>query len=126
MRTFIMLIYYVFFVSSAHAECKIDIPPTMTNDKFKDGNEEVTVTVNSSSLMWKKCVEGLSGDKCENGSPSLFTWQEALQQPKKVNEAGSATYKDWHLPTLNELLSLVERQCQDPAIDLLHKSFLSV
>ncbi len=123
MRILILLICYCMFsTAAAHADCNAAISPTIkdTGDTFKDGGEEVTVTVDSSSLMWKKCVEGLAGDKCENGSPKLFTWQEALQQPGKVNESGSATYKDWRLPTLNELLSLVERQCQDPAINPNH------
>ncbi len=120
MRIFILLICSIFSASVVHADCTVDISPTMTNDKFTDGGEEVTVAVNSSSLMWKKCVEGLSGDKCENGSPRLFTWQQALQLPKKVNEAGAAKFKDWRLPTLNELLSLVERQCTDPAINPNH------
>ncbi len=118
MRNFILLIYCMFSAVAAYADCKADIPATTPTDQFTDGEQEVTVETNG--LMWKKCIEGLSGDKCENGAPKLFTWQQALQQPGKVNEDGAATYKDWRLPTLNELLSLVERQCQDPAINPNH------
>jgi len=118
MRVFIFLICCIFSASAVHADCTVAISPTIT--KFTDGKEVVTVVVDSSSLMWKKCVEGLAGDKCENGSPKLFTWQKALQRPKEVNESGAANFKDWRLPTLNELLSLVERQCQHPAINPNH------
>lgn len=121
MRIFSLLICFsMFSTATVHADCQTDLPATIPEGQLIDGPEKgtVTVTINSIGLIWKKCVEGLSGDNCENGSPSLFTWQQALQQPGKVNEeAGAANHKDWRLPTINELLNLVERQCQNPAIN---------
>ena len=67
--------------------------------------------------MWKKCLEGVDGDNCENGSPSSFTWQAALQRPGTVNVSGFAGYTDWRLPNIRELRSIVEEQCFDPAIN---------
>lgn len=118
MRIFILLICCMFSASVVDASCKIQIPPTAQEEQFQHGDEEKTITVNS--LMWAKCIEGLDGDKCENGSPTLFTWQEAVERQRKVNKVGFADHTDWRLPTLVELLSLVERQCQDPAINPNH------
>ncbi len=69
--------------------------------------------------MWKKCLEGVNGASCDTGLPSAFTWHAALQQPIILNiEGGFAGYIDWRLPNIKELLSVVEEQCYDPAINL--------
>lgn len=77
-------------------------------------NEDGTVTDKVTGLMWKRCSEGLSGNSCENGTPAIFTWQEAL---KAAAESSFAGKKDWRLPNIKELASIVERQCTMPAIN---------
>ncbi|MCW5200383.1 DUF1566 domain-containing protein [Desulfobulbus sp. F4] len=85
-------------------------------------NGDGTVTDSKTGLMWKKCLEEISGGNCENGSAAgSFTWQQALQQPGTVNASGGfASYTDWRLPNIRELRSLVEEQCYHPAINLNH------
>ena len=61
-----------------------------------------------------QCAEGLSGLGCVTGGASTFTWQQALQQATDATFAG---HTDWHLPNKNELESLVERRCYEPAIN---------
>ncbi|MCW5206668.1 DUF1566 domain-containing protein [Desulfobulbus sp. F5] len=146
MRTFFLLICCMFSAVTVHADCKPDAIPPSTPDIQLQDNSDGTVTatvtatvttgaeasvssngatVSVAKLMWKKCLEGVTGEKCEcencpkckNCSPSLFTWQEALQQPRIANQAAGAVYKDWRLPTLTELRSLVEVQCNNPAIN---------
>ncbi len=103
-----------------HAEqiCKPDSIPASTPDSQLVDNGNGTVTDSKTGLMWKKCLEGASGNSCEIGSPSTFTWQDALQQTVTVNSAGGfAGHTDWRLPSIRELRSLVEEQCCDPAIN---------
>jgi hypothetical protein len=142
MRTFFLLICCMFSASTVYATCKPDvIPPSTPDSNLSDSNGTVTASATtkviiasdntphtvSDKLMWKKCLEGVGGEKCDecencpkckNCSPTLFTWQQALRQPGTVNKAGFADHKDWRLPTLAELRSLVEVQCYDPAINL--------
>ena len=54
--------------------------------------------------MWKRCLEGLSGVNCEEGEVERYKWDEAVKRFKNVEYAG---YKDWRLPTIDELKTLV-------------------
>ncbi|QEP43797.1 DUF1566 domain-containing protein [Ectothiorhodospiraceae bacterium BW-2] len=93
------------------------LPPSTPDSQFTvHGDGTVTDTV--TGLMWKQCVEGLSGGDCSTGSAQTFTWQGALQRPASLNVGGGfAGYTDWRLPNLNELLSLVETCRNSPAIN---------
>lgn len=100
---------------TAHAAqtCRNDIPATAPDNRFTD-NGNGTVSDSATGLIWKQCAEGLSGLGCVTGGASTFTWQQALQQATDATFAG---HTDWHLPNKNELESLVERRCYEPAIN---------
>ncbi|CAA6821927.1 MAG: TIR protein [uncultured Thiotrichaceae bacterium] len=63
-----------------------------------------TVTDTKTKLMWKKCSEGQSGINCGQGKAKKFTWDYAMKQFENVEFAG---YRDWRMPTREELRSLV-------------------
>lgn len=73
-------------------------------------------------LTWKRCAEGQNwtGKGC-SGKPSTFTVSEGVAWVAKYN-AGPAAARhgraDWRLPTHDELLTLVDSRCSDPAINL--------
>ncbi len=85
-------------------------------------NNDGTVTDNKTGLMWKRCPEGLSGTTCTTGlinSFSLNFWKGALTAVKTLNaNGGFAGHTDWRVPNQKELLSIVERQCVTPSINL--------
>lgn len=87
-------------------------PSTPINRFTENGDGTVTDTV--TKLTWKRCSEGLAGDSCEKGEPMLFTWQEALTIAAESRFNGK---KDWRLPAIKELNSIIERQCTMPAIN---------
>ena len=66
-------------------------------------NGDGTVSDSKVGVMWKQCVEGLSGNICGNGAIKPYSWHEAFGL-KGSNFAG---YSDWRLPTKEELRSLV-------------------
>jgi hypothetical protein len=121
MKRYFLLFCCMFSAAGVHAAqtCKPDSIPASTPDSQLVDNGNGTITDSKTSLMWKKCLEGLSGSNCESGSAGSFTWQEALQQPIAVNTSGGfAGHSDWRLSNINELVSIVEEQCYDPAINL--------
>lgn len=63
------------------------------------------VVDNSTGLMWKRCEEGKSGQNCSTGSTTTFRVAEAPDQCESQNFAG---YSDWRLPTIEELLSIID------------------
>ena len=120
MTRLIMVCFLILcFASLAPAQtCNDHIPATTPDTRFTD-NGDGTITDKGTGLMWKKCIEGLSGFDCATGTAGEFTWKEALAQPGVVNNGGGfAGYTDWRLPNFKELTSIVERKCYDPAINL--------
>lgn len=81
-------------------------PTTPTSD-FSD-NGDGTVTHNITGLTWKRCAEGQtwSGSTC-SGTTKTYSWAQA-------NALGSG---DWRLPTVAELVTIVERDNFKPAIN---------
>ena len=95
---------------------------TATTDHLIDNNNG-TVSDPRTGLMWKKCSEGQSynsGTNSCDGVEGDFTWQTALQQAQAVNvgDAGeSLGQTDWNIPNINELASILELSCSNPAIN---------
>jgi len=58
-------------------------------------------------LVWQHCSSGLSGANCVVGPVDNVNWQAAL---------ALATH-DWRLPNVKELTSLLELQCNNPAVN---------
>lgn len=89
--------------------------PTARFKKHDDG----TVTDLDTRLMWRVCVEGLKGKDCEKGKALELSWGGALVHVPELNNAGGfAGYKDWRVPNIRELATLLELQCVRPAINL--------
>lgn len=80
-------------------------------------HQDGTVSDNRSGLMWKKCPEGYSDNSCSTGTRLTFSSPSTVAtQLVKVNTAMDKGYSDWRVPTRNELASLVNRACFNPAI----------
>ncbi len=78
-------------------------------------NADGTVLDIKTGLMWKQCLEGLSGAGCAQGFPIYGYWKDALFRANRSRFAG---YKDWRLPNFKDLQSLLEAQCYEPSINL--------
>jgi len=99
--------------------CNPDLTPASTPDSQLKDNGDGTITDTKTGLMWKQCVEGRLGKDCREGALVSLTWQQAKQRAKSVNNGGGfAGHREWRVPTIKELNSLVERQCAEPAINL--------
>jgi Protein of unknown function (DUF1566) len=105
-------------LNSQAQNCYTDtIAETTPNTQFVIHGDG-TITDTTTALMWKQCVEGLSGPDCNSGIVELHTWSGALQTANNTNNNGGfAGYADWRVPNVAELVSLVEEQCTDPSIN---------
>lgn len=77
-------------------------------------NKNGTITDNYTGLVWKKCVQGFSGNDCKTGSPSYRDWGKSRAECDNLVFAGKS---DWRLPTLKELESIVDSSVYSPAIN---------
>ncbi len=83
-------------------------------------NADGTATDAVTGLVWDRCYLGQSAAYCDAITPTLYTWQAALQKVAALNAqaGGYKGYTDWRLPNKNELESLVKLDAaQAPYID---------
>ena len=76
------------------------IPTTITN--FTDNNDG-TITDNVTGLMWQK-----------SPATTTYTWEQALAFAENLT---AATYTDWRLPNIKELVSLNNETTNAPSIN---------
>ena len=99
----IISIVLFFNLSGCSSLNKVSPKKVTISGAFKD-NGDGTVTDQSRHLMWKKCSETQNSITCKTNSKSGLLWKEAMiaaQQP-------FAGYKDWRIPSKNELRSLIK------------------
>lgn len=117
------LVLSVLLASLSHAQagqrCLTGQITTTAPTSRYQSNDDGTVVDKETGLMWRGCLQGVTGNACDNGAPLAVTWAEALLYVPKFNgQGGFAGYKDWRLPNIRELSTLAELQCDDPAINL--------
>ncbi|KOR29525.1 hypothetical protein TI04_08405 [Achromatium sp. WMS2] len=72
-----------------------------------------TVTDTRNGLMWKRCAEGQTWDgKTCVGNSNKMKWNDIMRtgwfsSPKQKSWPAFAGYKDWRMPTIEELRTLV-------------------
>lgn len=108
-------------LSPARAEQVCDTrlyPLSAPTARFED-NADGTVTDRATKLMWMRCSAGQewTGGTC-SGRPSGHDWRAAQDLAGDMNQRGTYFFKDWRLPNLRELATIVERECTDPRVNL--------
>ncbi len=93
--------------------CSPNAVETAPESDFVD-NGNGTATQTATGLMWKRCHENNTGDRCSSGGAVFFTWEEALNAAQNEVFAG---HSDWRLPSVKELMSITEYSCTDPALN---------
>ena len=74
-----------------------------------------SITDKRTGLTWQVCALGQNwiGNDCDF-NPTEHTWVEAMEIAEQAQLSGS---DDWRLPSIKELMSIVEFQCSFPAMN---------
>ena len=90
---------------------------TLVDEFFINGDG--TVTHLETGLTWMRCAVGQHWDgKSCIGEAKRFNWREAFRLEDKFNQEVLAGHKNWRVPKLPELATIVERQCVKPRINI--------
>lgn len=95
--------------SSAFSGCIKGGKLTTPSNLFVVAGNEVHDT--RTQLLWGRCPVGMTlrGNKCK-GTAKLLTLADAEKYVKQLGDG-------WRLPTINELLGIVEHRCSNPSIN---------
>lgn len=98
--------------AGAAQQCDYSKPETTPISRFEINQTDGTVSDTKTKLIWKICPEGQSYSEGHcTGSATNFTWDNAMQT---FGDTGDS----WRLPNVEELSSLVEERCRNPAINM--------
>lgn len=95
----------------AEQKCDPSKPETTPSARFKVNKQQGIVYDTKTKLTWKICAEGItySDGRCTGNAD--FKWDYAM---KNFDDKANG----WRLPNIDELKSIVEKRCMDPAINL--------
>lgn len=114
-----LFIFSFLFTGGAFAEACFESAGAKTPSKrYKDLGQGV-VKDTQTGLSWMRCPIGMSwaNNACKNLA-NRVTWDSANTAIAELNSgAGFAGKKDWRLPTFDELKTLMEKKCFEPAIN---------
>lgn len=93
--------------------CNASLSPSRPDSQYRISGDGREVTDLNSGLVWQRCLDGASWNadsrQCE-GRPTAYDWNGALSRAS-VQTGG------WRLPNVNELRTLLESACKEPALN---------
>ncbi|RTE87763.1 MULTISPECIES: DUF1566 domain-containing protein [Gammaproteobacteria] len=95
--------------------CNANITATAPDADF-EVHGDGTVTDTDTGLMWSVCLAGqthMLGGTCD-GAAFEESWEQAHLTASGESVGG---YSDWRLPNVNELVSILELQCEGSALN---------
>ena len=90
-------------------------------------NLDGTITDNVTGLMWQKCTNGQGITDCASGTATTYNWYQAAGVADATDNPDGATnicgeltiagQTDWRLPSVIELISILDNGVYSPAIN---------
>ncbi len=83
--------------------------PLIGHDERYHDLGDGTVIDENTGLQWMRCPLGMKWgvDGC-SGKPKKYKWKDALEAAERLDqEGGFAGYRDWRVPSINELKTLL-------------------
>jgi len=119
MRNRLLILIFVLMSEPLYAQqCDNSRTATSPDENFIM-NSNGTVKDRLSGLLWMRCALGQQwrDQRCAFNHLG-YSFADARDAVSEINDAGGfAGYRDWRLPDMKELMTIVEQRCEDPAIN---------
>lgn len=94
----------------ASADCSVDsIKQTTPTEQFEIISNDIVLD-KKTNLMWSRCSYG-GRNTCQQNAAYL-TWAQAIIDAEDAVFGG---YSDWRVPNIKEMISIIERSCENNA-----------
>jgi len=117
LKTMTFLLFYIISFNTFSQECRTSLinfdTPTSRFIPLKEG---AIVLDKETQLIWQRCSLGQSWEnngEC-TGNAKKYSFYKAQEVAKFTNFSG---FNDWRVPTIDELESIIELACYEPAIN---------
>jgi len=119
LHPFLIIISIMLSLPVFAQQCDSSQPET-TPDRLFIMNDNGTVKDKNTNLLWMRCALGQNWREGHCAfSHMTYDFLDAADAARQLNkEGGFAGYKDWRLPTLKELSTIIEKRCNNPAINI--------
>lgn len=96
---------------TAHATCNPNIQSTHLDGRYTILSDGAEVKDKSTGLIWQRCSIGQTwnGSNC-TGDAQEYSWKDGLAAAKNIGNG-------YRMPNIKELVSLVNAQCHEPAVN---------
>tara|TARA_R110001583_G_scaffold69544_2_gene197109 strand:- start:29407 stop:30489 length:1083 start_codon:yes stop_codon:yes gene_type:complete len=119
----LLLLVFIYPLAAAQV-CNTDGAKTMPSERYVVFGDKYYVRDRVTGLEWTRCAIGQSWNNEKNECQEItkkqvkswFSYDSAVAEVKRYRLL--TNNNNWRLPTINELLTIVEHRCQSPAINV--------